>query len=132
MKKVTGIGGLFFRSKDAPSTRAWYEKHLGIASGEYGGHFSWRDADDPDKGVCYTAWNIFREDSDYFHPGEQEFMINYRVENLEQLVEELRNQGVVQVGQIEYYPYGKFAWILDCDDRKVELWEPVDKELGIE
>lgn len=132
MKKVTGIGGVFFKCNDVDSTRQWYERHLGIPSGEYGGHFEWRDAEHPESGKKYTAWNPFRQDSNYFDPGEQEFMINYRVEDLEKLIGEMTANGVRQIGEIEYYPYGKFAWIIDCDGRKVELWEPVDKELGLE
>lgn len=132
MKKVTGLGGIFFKSKDVEATRKWYEHHLGIPSGEFGANFAWRDAEHPETGKKYTAWNPFRQDSGYFDPGEQEFMINYRVDNLEDLMAELLSAGVHQVGEIELYPYGKFAWIIDCDGRKVELWEPVDKELGLE
>lgn len=132
MKKVTGIGGIFFKSKDPAASKRWYEQHLGIVSGEYGAHFEWLQVDEPERGKCYTAWNPFREETNYFDPGSQEFMVNYRVDDLESLLVSLREDGVVQVGQTEYFPYGKFAWILDCDGRKIELWEPVDRELGLE
>lgn len=131
MKKVTGLGGVFFKSQDPEASKKWYEEHLGIESGEYGAHFKWKDHDHPDR-TGYTAWNPFSDQTRYFEPGVQEFMVNYRVADLEGLLKELLAKGVKQVGTIESYPYGKFAWIIDCDGRKVELWEPVDEELGLE
>ena len=125
MKKVTGLGGIFYKVKDVEKHKAWYQKHLGIESDQYGGHFKWRDQDDPNK-ECLTAWSPFDKDTDYFDPSDQQFMINYRVEDLEKLMEELIAAGVQQVGEIQSYEYGKFAWILDPDGYKVELWEPVD------
>jgi predicted enzyme related to lactoylglutathione lyase len=126
--RVIGIGGIFFKSKDPVTTRTWYETHLGIKpDGEYGSTFEWRKADAPDK-KGYTAWSAFAENTQYFLPSQSEMMVNYRVENLEALLEVLRTEGVEIVGNMEVYEYGKFAWILDPDGRKIELWQPFDVE----
>lgn len=126
MKRVTGIGGLFFKSKNPKKSREWYRKHLGIQSGEYGGTFEWRYAEKEDQ-KGYTAWGPFRDDTEYFNPSEKEFMINYRVDDLEKLLEVLKEEGVEVVGEIERYDYGKFGWIMDPDGQKIELWEPNDQ-----
>jgi len=126
MKRVTGIGGLFFKSKNPEETKAWYRKHLGIESGKYGGTFEWRHAEAKEK-KGFTAWGPFKEDTDYFKPSPKEFMINYRVSDLEKLIEVLKEEGVEVVGEIERYDYGKFGWIMDPDGQKIELWEPVDE-----
>ncbi|MDX1636887.1 MAG: VOC family protein [Balneolaceae bacterium] len=126
MKRVTGIGGVFFKSRDSRQTREWYRKHLGIQSGEYGGTFEWRHAGDGSK-KGFTAWGPFKDDTDYFDPGTREFMINYRVDNLKKLLEQLEEEGVEIVGGIEEYEYGKFGWIMDPDGTKIELWEPNDE-----
>lgn len=128
MKRVTGIGGVFFKSKDPEVTKTWYSKHLGIESDQYGGKFVWRDQEDPEK-ECMTAWSPMPDSTDYYNPSESEFMINYRVQDLVALLELLKAEGVEQVGEMEEYEYGKFAWILDPDGRKVELWEPIDAPL---
>ena len=127
MKRVTGIGGIFFKTKDPQKTKDWYQKHLGIESNEYGGLFKWRDYEDKEK-VCTSAWSPFNEDTEYFQPSNKEFMFNYRVENLVALLDILRKEGVEVVGEIEEYDYGKFGWIMDPEGRKIELWEPVDRE----
>lgn len=123
MKRVTGLGGVFFKSKDPEKTKAWYDKHLGISSGEHGGGFHWREAGDPDK-KGFTAWGVFDHENGYFNPSEEPYMFNYRVENLEALLEELQKEGVQIVGEMEEYSYGKFGWIMDPEGRKIELWEP--------
>ena len=128
MKRVTGIGGIFFKTKDPEKTKAWYNKHLGIESDQYGGQFVWRDLDNPDK-KCYTVWSPFNSDTKYFDPSEKPFMFNYRVENLEKLLEVLKEEGITVVGEIEKYDYGKFGWIMDLDGNKIELWEPLDETL---
>ncbi len=128
MKRVTGIGGLFFKCKDPGKLKEWYDKHLGIESDEYGATFAWRDRDDPEQ-VGYTAWSLFDESTQYFHPSGKDFMINYRVENLEELLEILRKEGVDVIGEIEVYEYGKFGWIMDPEGNKIELWEPIDDKL---
>jgi predicted enzyme related to lactoylglutathione lyase len=129
MKRVTGIGGIFFKCDDPDRITEWYKKHLGIAADEHGATFEWRDSATPDK-KCYTAWSPFPKDSGYFTPSEKPFMFNYMVENLEALLKTLREEGVQVVGNIEDYDYGKFGWIMDPEGNKIELWEPVDEKLG--
>jgi predicted enzyme related to lactoylglutathione lyase len=124
MKRVTGIGGVFFKAKDPEKMKAWYGTHLGIPSNQYGATFNWYEKNG-DKGT--TAWNPFKEDTSYFSPSEKQFMFNYRVENLEALLELLRAEGVTVVGDMEVFDYGKFAWIMDPEGNKIELWEPVDE-----
>ncbi len=123
MKKVTGIGGIFFKCKDATKMGEWYKEHLGIDAGPYGASFEWReDADPAKKGL--TQWTPFAETTKYFDPSTKDFMINYRVENLEALVEELKKEGVTIVDTIEGSEYGKFVHIVDVEGNKVQLWEP--------
>ena len=122
-KRVTGLGGVFFKSKNPKALKEWYKKHLAIDSGEHGAMFHWRDHEDPTK-EGNTVWSIFPEDTEYFRPGTREFMFNYRVENLVELLQALKKEGVQIVGDIEEYPYGKFGWIMDPDGNKIELWEP--------
>lgn len=128
MKRVTGIGGIFFKSKDPESSKKWYEKHLGIKSDQYGGAFIWRDYKEPEN-IGYTAWGPFPDSTKYFQPSKKSFMFNYRVENLEALMKVLEKEGVEIVGEIETYDYGKFGWIMDPEGNKIELWEPVDTKL---
>jgi predicted enzyme related to lactoylglutathione lyase len=128
MKRVTGLGGIFFKSNDPAKIKEWYNKHLGIETDEYGGMFTWRDKDNPDK-KCLTAWSPFAEQTDYFNPSNKQFMFNYRVENLVELLKVLKEEGVEVVGEIEEYDYGKFGWIMDPEGNKIELWEPVDDKL---
>jgi predicted enzyme related to lactoylglutathione lyase len=125
MKKVTGIGGVFFKCKDPKKITAWYQKHLGLNTNPYGATFDWYEgADSTKKGQ--TQWTPFAETTKYFEPSNKDFMINYRVENLEALVEELKKEGVTIVDKIETYDYGKFIHILDGEGNKVQLWEPID------
>jgi predicted enzyme related to lactoylglutathione lyase len=134
MKRVTGIGGIFFKCKDPNKMREWYQKHLGLNTNPYGAVFEWRQgADSTKKG--FTQWSPFDETTKYFEPSEKDFMINYRVENLEALVEELQKEGVTIADKIETYEYGKFVHIIDMEGNKIELWEPYDIEyekLGIQ
>jgi len=126
MKKVTGIGGIFFKCKDPQKIREWYQKHLGLNTNEYGAVFEWHQgADSTKKG--FTQWSPFKETTKYFEPSSREFMINYRVENLEELVTQLQKEGVTIVDKIEAYDYGKFVHILDVEGNKIELWEPNDE-----
>jgi predicted enzyme related to lactoylglutathione lyase len=127
MKKVTGIGGIFFKCKDPKKMKEWYNTHLGLNTNEYGATFEWREELDSTKKGS-TQWSPFAETTKYFEPSTKDFMINYRVENLESLVEQLKNEGVTIVDKIEMYEYGKFVHILDVEGNKVELWEPVDSE----
>ena len=126
--KVTGIGGIFFRSKDPKSTKEWYGKNLGLAINEYGSPFEFRNAHNPDE-INYLNWSPFDENTDYFDPSTKEFMINYRVQNIEGLVNKLKGNGVQVLDEIEAYDYGKFVHILDLEGNKIELWEPIDSVL---
>jgi predicted enzyme related to lactoylglutathione lyase len=125
MKRVTGIGGIFFKCPDPEATRVWYERHLGFQTDPYGTTFEWRHADTPDQ-KGFTAWSPMKASTTYFDPSPKEFMINYRVENLTELVEILKSEGVTVLDEIETFDYGKFVHILDPDGQKVELWEPAD------
>jgi predicted enzyme related to lactoylglutathione lyase len=124
-KKVTGIGGIFFKANDPEKIKEWYSKNLGMATNEYGALFEFRLSDAPEK-KGHLQWSAFDKNTEYFKPSEKEFMINYRVENLEALVDELKKNGVTIVDSIETYDYGKFIHILDPENNKIELWEPVD------
>jgi len=126
-KKVTGIGGIFFKCKDPGNIRDWYQTHLGLTSNQYGAVFEWyQGADSTKKG--FTNWGPFRETTTYFAPSTKDFMINYRVDDLEALVEELKKNGVAVLDTIEVYDYGKFVHVLDPEENKIELWEPNDIE----
>jgi predicted enzyme related to lactoylglutathione lyase len=125
MKKVTGIGGVFFKCKDPKKMTEWYQKHLGLTTNPYGATFDWYEAEDSTK-KGQTQWTPFPETTKYFEPSAKDFMINYRVENLEALVEELKRDGVTIVDNIENYDYGKFVHLLDAEGNKVQLWEPKD------
>ncbi len=125
MKQVTGIGGIFFKCKDPKAVTEWYQEHLGLDTNPYGATFVWYEgADRKKKGQ--TQWAPFPETTNYFEPSTRDFMINYRVENLEALVEELKTNGVTIVDTIETVDFGKFIHILDPEGNKVELWEPKD------
>jgi len=134
MKKVTGIGGIFFKCKDPNKIRDWYKTNLGLNTNPYGAVFEWHHGEDATK-KGFTQWSPFNEKTDYFEPSAKDFMINYRVENIETLVEELKRNGVTMLDTIETYEYGKFVHLLDVEGNKVELWEPNDIEyekMGIE
>jgi len=125
MKRVIGLGGIFFKCKDKEKLNAWYAKHLGLETSEYGTNFEWRDAEDPTKKGS-TVWSPFKESTTYFEPSPKQFMINYRVENLEWVVQQLKNEGVTILDEIQSFDYGKFVHILDPEDNKIELWEATD------
>ena len=125
MKKVTGIGGIFFKCKDPKAINEWYKTHLGFDTSPYGTSFEWRQIDDSTK-KGLTQWNPFAENTKYFEPSTKDFMINYRVANLEALVEQLKNEGVTIVDKIEASDYGKFVHIIDVEGNKVDLGEPID------
>jgi len=124
--KVTGIGGIFFKCKDPKAIREWYSKNLGLVTDDYGSLFEFREDADPHD-VAYLQWSPFGEDTEYFKPSEKEFMINYRVQNIEILVDELKAAGVTVVDSIESFEYGKFVHIMDPEGNKLELWEPIDE-----
>ena len=128
MKKVTGIGGIFFKSADPDKTKSWYQKHLGLRTDQYGCLFSFRLEENPDV-RAHLQWSTFPEQTNYFEPSVKEFMVNYRVDNLEVLEKQLRREGVEIVDEIETFEYGKFLHIMDPEGRKIELWEPIDEAL---
>jgi predicted enzyme related to lactoylglutathione lyase len=122
MKRVTGLGGVFFKSEDPKQLNSWYQKHLGVE-----GLFKWNDLEKPEAKVpAQTIWSPFKKDTTYFSPSEKPFMFNYRVENLVELLKVLKEEGVQVVGEIQEFPYGKFGWIMDPEGNKIELWEPID------
>jgi len=122
-KRVRGIGGLFFKSKDPKASKNWYKKHLDFNTDDYGCTFWWKDKEGND---ASTQWSPFKDDTNYFEPSTKDFMFNYRVADLETLIKTLRDEGVTIVGDMQTYEYGKFAWILDNENNKIELWEPID------
>ena len=124
--RISGIGGIFFQCDDPKAMWEWYTEHFGLKTDEYGALFESRKASDPTQ-AAYLQWSTMSRDSDHFKPSKSPFMINYRVEHIEALVEQLRTQGVTILDDIETYDYGKFVHILDPEGNKVELWEPVDQ-----
>jgi len=124
MKRVTGIGGIFFKAQDAPALRAWYKRHLGIDVQEWGGAvFPWTDSDGkPTDGT--TVWSVGPEEGEQFAPSKASFMVNYRVEDLHAVVLALRAEGCNVLDKTEDSEYGTFAWVIDPEGNKVELWQP--------
>ena len=124
MAKITGVGGVFFKAKgDNAALAAWYRKHLGMPLADFGGAIlKWPDDHAEDRGL--TVWHVAGKDSQWFSPSKSSFMINYRVDNLGELLEQLRAGGVEVIQGPESDENGKFAWIMDPNDNKVELWEP--------
>jgi D-3-phosphoglycerate dehydrogenase len=123
-ERVTGIGGVFFKAKEPKALVEWYAKHLGLKTDQYGSTFWWKDKKGTD---CSTQWSPFADDTTYFAPSEKQFMQNFRVHDLENLLLQLATEGVEIIGNTASYDYGKFAWILDIEGNKIELWEPIDK-----
>ena len=123
--KVTGIGGIFFFSDDPKATRDWYKNNLGLDTNEWGSTFHSRNMNDPDE-INQLQWSPFKSGSNYFAPSGKEFMINYRVQNIEGLVKSLSEKGITILDEIEESAYGKFVHILDHEGTKIELWEPAD------
>lgn len=128
LERVTGIGGIFIRARDREAMSAWYEKHLGLRLKDRDAEFPWREHDRPES-VGRTIWSLFPADTDYFGPTRPAFMINYRVANLDRMLEQLRQNGVT-VEKTEDYDYGRFAWVTDPEGNRIELWEPKDKAGG--
>ena len=121
--KVVGIGGIFFKSENPEETKKWYENNLGIVTDQYGTMFKSRNIDNSDE-INYLQWSPFNKDTDYFNPSKKEFMINYRVQKIEEFVKILKTKGITIVDTIEEYEgIGKFVHILDPDGNKLELWE---------
>ena len=125
---ITGIGGVFFRGQDPAKTMAWYREHLGLDCNQWGKTFEWKQTDGA---LGTTQWTVFKSDTDYYGPSGQQFMVNYRVRDLEELLEKLKGEGIYPVKPMESHEYGKFAWIDDADGYRIELWEPIDEGLGL-
>jgi predicted enzyme related to lactoylglutathione lyase len=123
--KVTGIGGIFFRSKKPKEITKWYGENLGLSIDDFGSPFEFRNANKPDE-INYLRWSPFDQETDYFDPSEKDFMINYRVQNIEGLVKKLKENGVTILDEIQEFEYGKFVHIMDPEGNKIELWEPID------
>ena len=126
-KRVTNLGGIFFKCDNPAAVRSWYATHLGLDTNDYGATFEWRDATEPDKKGS-TVWSPFAKDTKYFEPSGKDFMINFRVENLEWLLTELKKEGIEPLGEMQVFDYGKFAHIVDPEGNKIELWEANDGE----
>lgn len=122
---VHGIGGVFLRSDDPAATREWYRDHLGLTIDAYGTSFSWRRDGDPERSG-HTVWSPFDADTDYFGDRGQQFMVNFRVDDLDGLLARLRAAGVTVADEIEELPFGRFAHFVDNEGRRMELWEPID------
>lgn len=123
--KVTGIGGIFFSSDKPEKTKQWYAENLGLEVNPWGSTFEFRNANRPDE-INYLQWSLFEQGSEYFSPSKKDFMINYRVQNIEGLVNKLKANGVTILDSIETFDYGKFVHIMDDEGNKIELWEPID------
>ncbi len=123
MGRVVGLGGVFFKSRDPKALYDWYRRHLGVESAADGSGAMWRDADHPEIPGC-VVWAIFPQDTKYFEPSQSSFMINFRVENLDELLNALRADGVQVDPKVEDHDYGKFGWIMDPEGNRIELWEP--------
>ena len=127
MKRVTSVGGVFFKCKNPDAQKEWYAKHLGLVMDKFGTSFEWRHSDEKEK-KGFSAWSPFEKETDYFGDASQQYMINYRVDDLEALIKILKEEGVTIVDQMEIYEYGKFVHIMDLEGNKIELWEPQDDE----
>ena len=124
MKRVTGVGGIFFRAKDAPALRAWYKRHLAIDVQDWGGTaFTWTDSEGKPAGGM-TVWSVFPEASNHFAPSNASFMVNYRVDDLHAVITALKAEGCNVLDKIDDSEYGKFGWVIDPEGNKVELWQP--------
>ena len=127
--RVTGIGGIFFKAKDPVALKAWYSKNLGIRIGGFGSDFEWHQGMDSTK-KGFTIWAPFKETTKYFQPSEKQFMINYRVEGLNQLLAQMKTAGIVPVDSVQKVSYGSFVHLMDPEGNKIELWEPNDVEFA--
>lgn len=122
MEKVTGIGGIFIKAQNPDAMAAWYRDHLGIATKDGYTDFQWREKENPEK-IGQTLWSLFPADTEYFKPSAAPFMINFRVADLEKMIEQLRKNGIA-VEAVQDFDYGRFAWVMDPEGNRIELWEP--------
>ena len=116
-ERVAGIGGVFFRARDPAALRAWYARHLGIEMEDYGTTFTAEEGDP-------TVWAPFASDTGYFGAAEQQLMVNFRVRNLDAMLEQLRSAGVDVDDEVHEQEYGRFGWAVDAEGNRFELWEP--------
>ena len=124
MKRVTGVGGIFFKSSDPKALGEWYRRHLGLNVEEWGGvAFRWVTAENPG-GVGTTIWSPFKDDTSYFAPSTKPFMVNFRVDDLQALLKALRTEGCTVDEKVEESEYGKFGWVMDPEGNRIELWQP--------
>ncbi len=124
MAKVTGIGGVFFKSPDPKALGEWYRQHLGVPLEEWGGAaFRWASAENP-SGTGTTVWSPFKHDTSYFAPSTAAFMVNFRVDDLHALLAQLRSSGCAVDAKVEESEFGAFGWVIDPDGNKIELWQP--------
>lgn len=128
--RITGIGGIFLRSTQVAAMNNWYSQKLGLDIGPYGVVFPWKDHENPDLPGS-TCWNVMEKANDYFLVEGQTYMVNYRVDNLNLLLEKLKAEGIESLKPVEQHEFGSFAWILDPDGNQIELWEPKDSGLGL-
>ena len=122
MERVTGIGGIFFKAKNPKALAAWYREHLGIDAADFGAIFRWQD--DPGAATAVTVWAPFAEDSNYFAPSTASFMLNFRVRNLDAMLDQLRRAGVTVDDKVMTEENGRFGWAMDPEGNRIELWEP--------
>ncbi len=127
--RVTGIGGIFFKAKDPAALKAWYSKNLGIRIAGGDAVFEWRQGMDRTK-KGFAVWAPFKETTKYFQPSEKQFMINYRVEGLDQLLAQMKSAGILPVDTVQKTSYGNFVHLMDPEGNKIELWEPNDIEFA--
>ena len=123
--RITGVGGIFFKSDDPKTMRAWYQEKLGLNTNDYGTLFEFRSSTNPEQKE-YLQWSPFAKDTKYFEPSSKDFMINFRVDNLEAVLKNLKAQGVEQIGETMHESYGNFAHVMDPEGNKIELWEPIE------
>ncbi|NBC66354.1 MAG: VOC family protein [Bacteroidetes bacterium] len=127
MAKVTGLGGIFFKSKIPEKIRDWYSEKLGLNTDKHGTNFEWRKSQNPEQ-KGFTVCGPFSDTTEYFKPSEKEYMINLRVDDLREMLNQLKGRGVEIIGEIDEYEYGLFAHIMDPEGTKIELWEPFDEK----
>lgn len=125
--RVTGIGGIFFKAANPDETKEWYRTNLGLNTDKWGTNFVWRQAQDPSK-HGYSQWSVMKDSTDYLGDPNQQFMVNYRVDDMDAILSKLMSAGVELVGEVEIEKYGKFAHIRDLDGQRIQLWEPNDEE----
>lgn len=128
--RVTGLGGIFFNVVDPAEVKKWYSEHLGFVTTQWGASIIWGDVDESKKTYGRTEWSPFKSGHDYFAPSEFPYMFNYRVADLDELLETLAKENVQIVGEPQKFEYGGFGWIMDPEGRKIELWEPIDDQFG--